>query len=251
MPRLCVPVDRGVDASRSTPAWIAERLRRGGIRPVSLLVDITQYVMLELGQPMHAFDRDLLKGPVGVRRARGGESVKLLDGRDVALDDDFVVITDAGRVVGLAGVMGGFDTRVTDATRNVFLEAAHFAPAAIIGRGRKLGLHTDAGHRFERGVDPQLPRHAIESATRLIVEIAGGAPGPVVEAVLPQPFHSSVDRAVRRVARCGRAIADAESTASCIAGWPQAIALRLVVTRPASFDLAIERPCQEIARITL
>src|SRR5690606_10864088 len=169
-PRYLGRVIEGVDSSAATPSWMAERLRRSGIRPVSFLVDVTQYVMLELGQPMHAFDRDLLRGPVGVRRARAGETLKLLDGRDAALDGEFLAITDADRVVALAGVMGGFDTRVTDATRNVFLEAAHFAPAAIIGRSRRLGLHTDAAHRFERGVDPQLPRGAMEVATRLILE---------------------------------------------------------------------------------
>src|SRR5207342_1804978 len=132
-----------LDAGKQTPLLMAERLRRSGIRPISLLVDVTQYVMLEVGQPMHAFDRDLLQGPVGVRRARAGEAVKLLDGRDVALDDHFLVITDQDRAVALAGIMGGFDTRVTDTTRNVFLEAAHFAPSAVIGRGRRLGLHTD------------------------------------------------------------------------------------------------------------
>ena len=103
-------------------------------------------------------DRDLLRGPVGVRHARDGESLRLLDGRDVSLDPEFLVITDADRAVALGGIMGGFDTRVTAATKNVFLEAAHFAPSAIVGRGRRLGLHTDAGHRFERGVDPELPR---------------------------------------------------------------------------------------------
>src|SRR3546814_2307440 len=116
--------------------------------------------MLELGQPMHAFDRDLLHGPVGVRLAREGEALTLLDGRDVVVDPGFLVITDNDRAVALAGVMGGFDTRVTETTKNVFLEAAHFAPSAVIGRGRKLGLHTDASHRFERGVDPELPRTA-------------------------------------------------------------------------------------------
>ncbi len=255
-PRYVGRVIEGVDAARSTPVWMAERLRRSGIRPVNLLVDVTQYVMLELGQPMHAFDRDLLKGPVGVRRARVAESVKLLDGREVNLDDAFLAITDADRVVGLAGVMGGFDTRVTDATRNVFLEAAHFAPNAIIGRGRKLGLHTDAGHRFERGVDPELPRQAIEVATRLIVEIAGGAPGPVTEAVLPehlpQPQPVTLRRA--RLARVlGVAIADGEverilcalglSSEATDDGWR--------VTPPTRrFDLAIEEDLiEEIARI--
>src|SRR5690606_26744243 len=185
-PRYLGRVIEGVDARVPTPLWMAECLRRSGVRPVSFLVDVTQYVMLELGQPMHAFDRDLLQGPVGVRRARAGEALKLLDGRDATLDESFLLVTDGDRPVALAGLMGGHDTRVTDATRHVFLEAAHFAPAAIIGRGRKLGLHTDAAHRFERGVDPELPRIAIERATRLILDHAGGTPGPVVEAVLPE-----------------------------------------------------------------
>lgn len=154
-PRYLGRVIEGVNAAAKTPLWMAERLRRSGVRPVSLLVDITQYVMLELGQPMHAYDLGTLQGSIAVRRSRAGETLKLLDGRDAALDDSFLVVTDADRAVGLAGLMGGFDTRVTDATTAVFLEAAHFAPAAIMGRGRKLGLHTDAGHRFERGVDPR------------------------------------------------------------------------------------------------
>lgn len=255
-PRYVGRVVEGVDATRATPVWMAERLRRSGIRPVSLLVDVTQYVMLELGQPMHAFDRDLLSGPVGVRRARSGEAVTLLDGRDVALDPEFLVITDADRPVALAGVMGGFDSRVTDATRNVFLEAAHFAPAAIIGRGRRLGLHTDAGHRFERGVDPELPRQAIETATRLIVEIAGGAPGPVVEAALadalPQPVAIVLRRA--RLARVlGAQVEDAEverilralglEVALQADGWQVRVPTR-------RFDLGIEEDLiEEIARI--
>ena len=255
-PRYLGRVIEGVDATRPTPLWMAERLRRSGVRPVSLLVDVTQYVMLELGQPMHAFDRDLLTGPVGVRRARAGETLTLLDGRDVALDAEFLLITDADRPVALAGVMGGFDTRVTHATRKVFLEAAHFAPAAIIGRSRKLGLHTDAAHRFERGVDPELPRIAIEHATRLIVEIAGGAPGPVTEAVLPQHLPQPQPILLRRarLARVlGAQVADAEvarilsalglALETTDAGWS--------VTPPARrFDLAIEEDLiEEIARI--
>src|SRR5690606_13605601 len=212
-PRYLGRVIEGVDASRATPVWMAERLRRSGVRPVSLLVDVTQYVMLELGQPMHAYDRRLLEGPIGVRRARDGESLKLLDGREAALDDGFLVITDADRPVGLAGLMGGFDTRVTGDTTDVFLEAAHFAPSAIIGRGRRLGLHTDAGHRFERGVDPELPRIAIEYATRLLLDIAGGTPGAVIEAsdagALPRPATIRLRRA--RLARVlGVDVADAE-----------------------------------------
>ncbi|HET8819033.1 MAG TPA: phenylalanine--tRNA ligase subunit beta, partial [Xanthomonadaceae bacterium] len=255
-PRYVGRVVEGVDPRRPTPAWMAERLRRSGIRPVSLAVDITQYVMLELGQPMHAFDRDLLRGPVGVRRARGGEAVKLLDGRDVALDEGFLVITDADRPVALAGVMGGHDTRVTDATRNVFLEAAHFAPAAIIGRGRRLGLHTDAGHRFERGVDPELPRQAIEVATRLLVELAGGAPGPVVETALDEHLPKPAPILLRRtrLARVlGTHVADAEveRILRALGLRVDAVADGWQVLPPARrFDLAIEEDLiEEVARI--
>ena len=255
-PRFVGRVIEGVDATVATPIWMAERLRRSGVRPVSFLVDVTQHVMLELGQPMHAYDRDLLKGPIGVRNARDGETLKLLNGDDAALDPQFLVVTDAGRVVGLAGIMGGEDTKVSSSTRNIFLEAAHFAPAAIIGRSRKLGLHTDAGHRFERGVDPELPRIAIEHATRLIVEIAGGAPGPVIEAVLPQhlPQPQAITLRRARLARVlGTQVADAEVSRILSAlglavdvttdGWS--------VTPPARrFDLAIEEDLiEEIARI--
>ncbi len=255
-PRFVARVIEGVDATARTPLWMAQRLLRSGVRPVSFLVDVTQYLMLELGQPMHAYDRDLLKGPLGVRRARAGETLLLLNGDEAKLDDGFLVITDADRVVGLAGLMGGNDTKVTDSTRNVLLEAAHFAPAAIIGRSRKLGLHTDAAHRFERGVDPDLPRIAIERATRLILDIAGGKPGPVQETVLadhlPQPQPIPLRRA--RLARVlGTQVADAEVTRIL-----QALGLQVDntadgwrVTPPARrFDLAIEEDLiEEIARI--
>jgi phenylalanyl-tRNA synthetase beta chain len=256
VPRYLGRVIEGVDAKVSTPVWMAERLRRSGVRPVSFLVDVTQYVMLELGQPMHAYDRDLLKGPVSVRAARAGETLKLLNGDTVELVPQFLVIADAGRAVGLAGIMGGEDTKVGAGTRNVFLEAAHFAPSAIIGRGRRFGLHTDAAHRFERGVDPELPRIAVEHATRLIVEIAGGAPGPVVEAVLPEhlPKPQSIRLRRARLARVlGVRVDDAEVARILSAlglaveaaddGWS--------VTPPARrFDLAIEEDLvEEVARI--
>ncbi len=255
-PRYLGRVIEGVNGAAKTPLWMAERLRRSGIRPVSFLVDVTQYVMLELGQPMHAFDRDLLQGPVGVRRARKGEALKLLDGRDAVVDEEFLLITDADRPVALAGVMGGYDSRVTEATKNVFLEAAHFAPAAIIGRSRKLGLHTDAAHRFERGVDPELPRIAIERATRLILDIAGGQPGPVVEAVnaadLPQPASIHLRR--ERIARVlGIVIDDAEieRILSALGLKVDAVADGWQVTAPPRrFDIAIEEDLiEEIARI--
>ena len=255
-PRFVGRVLHGVDARAATPVWMAERLRRSGVRLVSFLVDVTQYLMLELGQPMHAYDRDLLQGPIGVRAARDGETLTLLNGSDATVGPQFLVITDADRAVGLAGVMGGEDTKVSSATRNVFLEAAHFAPSAIIGRSRKLGLHTDAGHRFERGVDPELPRIAVERATRLIMDVAGGTPGPVIEAVLPEhlPRPQPIELRRARLARVlGTHVADAEvarilsalglSVETTTDGWR--------VTAPARrFDLAIEEDLvEEIARI--
>jgi len=255
-PRYCGRVVEDLDPTAKTPLWMAERLRRSGVRPVSLLVDITQYVMLELGQPMHAFDLETLHGPIGVRRARAGETLKLLDGCDATLDDGFLAVTDADRVVALAGLMGGHDTRVTDATRHVFLEAAHFAPAAIIGRGRKLGLHTDASHRFERGVDPALPRPALELATRLVLELAGGRAGPVVEAELrehlPTPAPITLRRA-RIVRVLGIEIADAEVERILRALGMQVVATGngWQVTAPSRrFDIALEEDLiEELARI--
>jgi phenylalanyl-tRNA synthetase beta chain len=256
-PRYFGRVIEGVDPTRPSPAWMVERLRRSGIRPLSLLVDITQYVMLELGQPIHAYDRDLLHGPVGVRNARAGETLRLLNGDDAELDQQFLVVTDNDRAVGLGGIMGGDDTKVGDATRNVFLEAAHFAPEAIIGRSRRLGLHTDAAHRFERGVDPELPRTAIEVATRLVVELAGGKPGPVLEARIEGEAASHRAPVTLRRARLARvlgiAIADAD-VARILAslgldatatpdGWQ-------VVPPPRRFDIAIEEDLiEEVARI--
>jgi phenylalanyl-tRNA synthetase beta chain len=255
-PRYLGRVIEGVNPRAATPLWMAERLRRSGVRPVSLLVDITQYVMLELGQPMHAYDLGALQGSIGVRRSRAGETLKLLDGRDAALDDSFLVVTDADRPVGLAGLMGGYDSRVTDDTTAVFLEAAHFAPAAIMGRGRKLGLHTDAGHRFERGVDPALPRTAIEYATRLVLDLAGGTPAPVTEAVREGDLPATATIVLRRarIARVlGLQIADADverilralgmEVAAAADGWQ--------VTAPSRrFDIAIEEDLiEELARI--
>ncbi|MGH8079685.1 MAG: phenylalanine--tRNA ligase subunit beta, partial [Lysobacter sp.] len=260
VPRYCGRTIEGVDATTPTPVWMAERLRRSGVRPVSFLVDVTQYVMLEIGQPMHAFDRDTLSGPVGVRHARAGEVTKLLNGQEVTLDEQFLAITDGEgatqRVIALGGIMGGYDSRVTDATRTVFLEAAHFAPAAIIGRGRKLGLHTDAGHRFERGVDPELPRTAVEYATRLILDIAGGTPGPVVESALPDHLphpHPVALRRARLARVLGLSVADAE-----VERILEALGLQVErsddgwrVTPPSRrFDIAIEEDLiEEIARI--
>lgn len=255
-PRYCGRVIQGVDAGAPTPSWMAERLRRSGVRPVSLLVDITQYVMLEVGQPMHAFDLDTLAGPIGVRRARDGESLVLLDGREVQVDPGFLLVTDADRPVALAGIMGGQDTRVTDATRNVFLEAAHFAPAAVIGRSRKLGLHTDAAHRFERGVDPELPRTAIEYATRLVLEAAGGTPGPVTGESLAGHLPANTPVLLRR-ARLARVLglevedARVERILRALGMQVETVAEGWRVIAPSRrFDIALEEDLiEEVARI--
>lgn len=255
-PRYCGRVIEGVDAAVPTPAWMAERLRRCGVRPLSLLVDITQYVMLEMGQPMHAFDRERLQGPVGVRPGREGESLKLLDEREVALDAGLLVITDRDRPVALAGVMGGWDTRVTTDTRSIFLESAHFAPDAIIGRARRLGMHTDAAHRFERGVDPELPRRALERATALVLAIAGGRPGPVVEAVheahLRAPTAVRLRRArLRRILGIGVEDAAVERILRALGMGVDQTPDGWVVVPPSSrFDIAIEEDLiEEVARV--
>ncbi|MCS6911357.1 MAG: phenylalanine--tRNA ligase beta subunit-related protein, partial [Anaerolineales bacterium] len=154
-PRYLGRVVEGLDPAASSPSWLRERLRRSGLRPIHPVVDVTNYVMLELGQPLHAFDLAALAGGIQVRRARPGERIQLLDGREVVLDHELLVIADDDGPVALAGLMGGARSRVREGTTAVFLESAHFAPEAIAGRARRLGLGTDAGHRFERGVDPE------------------------------------------------------------------------------------------------
>lgn len=192
-PRYCGRIISGVDAAAATPAWMTQALERSGIRSISASVDVTNYVMLELGQPLHAFDNALLHGAIHVRLPQPGEQLKLLNEQTVTPAADSPLIADetnGGRALALAGIMGGADSGVTDATAEIFLESAFFAPAAIAGKARELGFSSDASYRFERGVDFELPRRAIERATRLILDICGGEPGPVVEALasehLPQ-----------------------------------------------------------------
>ncbi len=182
-PRYCGRILRGVDPWAPSPEWVKLRLRHCGVRPISALVDVTNYVMLELGQPLHVFDDDKLSGAIHVRYPREGESVLLLNEQTVTPAADTLLIADEARALALAGIMGGEDTGVTLETTNVFLESAFFAPEAIAGRARAFGFNSDASHRFERGVDFALASRAIERATQLIVDICGGRAGPVVEAV--------------------------------------------------------------------
>lgn len=255
-PRYLGRVVEGIDPAARTPLWLAERLRRSGLRPISAMVDIANYVMLELGQPLHAFDNDTLQGDIVVRHARAGETLKLLDGSTAKLDEGFVLIADEHKPLAVAGVMGGFDSRVTDTTRNIFLESAHFAPAAIMGRARKLGLHTDASHRFERGVDPELPRRALERATELVLAIAGGNAGPVLvaEHVADLPKSAAVTLRRARLKRVlGVDVADVE-----VARIFTALGMRVEthaegwrITAPSSrFDIEREEDLiEEVARI--
>ncbi len=212
-PRYLGRVIRGIDPHAATPTWMQERLRRSGLRSLGPLVDVTNYVMLELGQPMHAFDLSRLTGGIVVRWAKEGEKLLLLDGREVGLDAETLVIADRKEAVAIAGVMGGELSGIADDTETLFLESAFFTPTVIAGRARRYGMHTDASHRFERGVDPELQRRAMERATRLLLDIVGGAPGPIVEAVsadhLPRPASVRLRR--ERIERLlGVAIPDAE-----------------------------------------
>ena len=178
-PRFAGRVIRGIDPAAHTPAWLVERLRRAGIRAIYPVVDITNYVMLELGQPLHSYDLDAVTGTIRPRLAASGEKLTLLDEKEISLRPETLVIADDSGAIGLAGIMGGLSTAVSDSTSNIFLEAAHFSRAGIAGQARKYGMHTDASMRFERGVDPEGPARAIELATRLLVDIAGGQPGPL------------------------------------------------------------------------
>jgi len=255
-PRYLGRIIEGIDPAARTPLWLAERLRRSGLRPISAVVDVTNYVMMELGQPLHAFDNDTLQGDIVVRHARDGEMLKLLDGSEVKLDAGFLLIADEKKALAVAGVMGGYDSRVTDATHTIFLESAHFAPAAIMGRARKLGMHTDASHRFERGVDPELPRRALERATELLLAIVGGKAGPVLVAEnpsdLPKPAAVGLRRArLKRV--LGVDVADAEVARifTALGMQVETTAEGWRITAPSSrFDIEREEDLvEEVARI--
>ncbi len=182
-PRYLARVIRGIDATAETPQWMVEKLRRGDVRAISPVVDVTNFVLLELGQPMHGFDLANLSGGIRVRMAEAGEELTLLDGNDVELRSDTLVIADHDKVLAIAGIMGGEGSGVADDSGDILLEAAFFAPLAITGRARSYGLHTDSSHRFERGVDFNLPHKAMQRATALLLDIVGGQAGPINEIV--------------------------------------------------------------------
>ncbi len=252
-------VVRGVRAGAKSPAWLRERLRRVGIGSISLVVDVTNLVMMESGQPLHAYDLARLSEGLTVRRARPGEAVTLLDDKVHVLGPDFLVIADAGGAIGLAGIMGGRSTAIADATTDVLLEAAHFVPDVIAGRARRLGLFTDAGQRFERGVDPTLPVPALERATALLLEFGGGTPGPLQTLVLGVGVAVPVAeqwvslRRSRLAGLLGAEIPDAEVTAvlGAITDRLESTAEGWRVRRPPHrFDVRIEADLiEEVARL--
>ena len=200
-PLYCGRVISGVDARAATPDWMQRRLVRSGIRSISALVDITNYVMLELGQPLHAFDNMKLEGVIHARMATAGEKILLLNEQTLELQDDVLLIADDRRPVAMAGIMGGEDSGISLDTREMFLESAFFAPKAIAGRARRYGFVSDASHRFERGVDFGATCRALERASQLILEICGGQAGPLCEAAAALPARAPVCLRPARVAK--------------------------------------------------
>jgi phenylalanyl-tRNA synthetase beta chain len=249
-------VIRGVKQGVTSPTWLRERLRRVGINSISPIVDVTNYVMMDVGQPMHAYDLARLTDGIHVRQARTNERLTLLDDKEYTLDPDCLVIADARGAIGLAGIMGGRDTAIGNSTRDVLLESAHFAPDAIAGRARRFGLFTDAGQRNERGVDPTLPPIAIERATALLLDIVGGEAGPVqvtrAQAAAEPPTWVNLRR-TRLAKLLGATVPDDEvqgvlsavsdTVESTPAGWR-------VRRPPHRFDIAIEEDLvEEVARL--
>jgi phenylalanyl-tRNA synthetase beta chain len=200
-PRYLGRVVKGVNINALSPLWLTERLRRSGLRSIDPVVDVTNYVLLELGQPMHAFDLRTLKTGITVRMAQNSEKLVLLDGKEIALADDVLVIADDENALAMAGVMGGKNSAVSSATRDVFLESAFFSPLALAGRARRYGLHTDASHRYERGVDYAMQALAMERATELLLQIAGGQAGPVTEALGDLPVATVINLDISKVHR--------------------------------------------------
>ncbi|TRW49851.1 phenylalanine--tRNA ligase subunit beta [Aliidiomarina halalkaliphila] len=255
-PRYLGRVIRNLDVTVASPLWLQERLRRSGIRSIDPVVDVTNYVLLELGHPMHGFDLDAINGDVQVRWAQDKEQITLLDGQTVTLQDDVLLIADEQKPLAMAGIFGGEGSGVTSDTKHIFLESAFFAPDAIMGRARRFGLHTDASHRYERGVDPELQATAMERATALILSICGGEAGPIVEAKssdhLPKPAQITL-RASRLTRLLGISV-PAQDVENMLARLGFAVTKSAegweVVVPTYRFDIAIEEDLiEEVARV--
>lgn len=255
-PRYLGRIIKGVDLSRPSPLWLTERLRRSGIRSIDAVVDVTNYVLIELGHPMHAFDLAKLDGAIEVRLAEKGEKLVLLDESEVELADNTLVIADTNKALAMAGVFGGLHSGVTSDSKDIFLEAAFFAPTAIAGRARQYGLHTDASHRYERGVDPKLTFKAMERATALLLAIVGGEAGPVVEAVSEAHLPKGAQIVLRkaRLAKVLGADIEDEKVTQILARLgtePAFDGSQWTVTAPSyRFDMEIEEDLiEEVARV--
>jgi len=255
-PRYLGRIIKGLDRSATTPIWMQEKLRRCGQRSLGPLVDVTNYVLLELGQPLHAFDLNKIEGDIVVRRGRAGESLELLNEQTITLDESVLVIADQKRALAFAGVMGGQASAVNDETTDIFLECAFFTPISIAGKSRQFGLHTDSSHRFERGVDPELCYRAIDRATELLVGIAGGQVGSITDAtsVKTMPVNNQVSFRFERIQRVlGIELDEAtvESYFTSLGMGLEKMADEWLVTAPSyRFDIAIEADLiEEVARL--
>jgi len=253
-PRYTGRVIAGVNAKAVTPAWMVQRLERCGLRSISALVDVTNYVLLELGQPLHAFDLNKLNGDIEVRFARAGESLKLLNEQMVSLQDDMLVIADGKSAVALAGVMGGADSAVDEATTDIFLESAFFTPAVIVGKSRRLGFSSDSSYRFERGVDFAATRVALDRATQLILDVCGGQAGAVTEVSGSLPVRHPVKLRTSRVHRVLGVAMEADEIGRILSSLGMVFQRQgdeFSVTPPSyRFDIAIEEDLiEEVARV--
>jgi phenylalanyl-tRNA synthetase beta chain len=255
-PRYCGRIVRGINARAATPDWMKQRIERSGVRSISAVVDITNYVMLELGQPLHAFDDAKLAGRIHVRLPNPGEQLLLLNEQTITPEAGSLLICDEEKVLAMAGIMGGEESGVTDASTDIFLESAFFAPDAVAGKARALGFSSDASYRFERGVDFQGCRRAIERATQLVLEICGGQAGPVQEAQAEDQLPARKPILLRR-SRAERVLGiplAASQIATLLSGLDFSFQQRdeeFVVTPPSwRFDMEIEEDLiEDLARI--
>ncbi|MGA7748711.1 MAG: phenylalanine--tRNA ligase subunit beta, partial [Gallionella sp.] len=253
-PRYTGRVIEGVNAKAATPAWMAQRLERCGLRSISALVDVTNYVLLELGQPLHSFDLNKLNGDIEVRFARDGESLKLLNEQTITLQSDMLVIADSKNPVALAGVMGGAGSAVDDATTDIFVESAFFTPSLIVGKSRRLGFASDSSYRFERGVDFAATQDALDRATQLILDICGGQAGTVTEVCGELPARHPVKLRSSRVHRVLGVAMDTDEIAQILLHLGMVFQRQgeeFSVTPPSyRFDITIEEDLiEEVARV--
>ena len=253
-PRFAARIIDGIDAKAPTPEWMKERIERSGLRSISAVVDITNYVMLELGQPLHAYDNRLLDGDIVVRFAREGETLTLLNGQTLPLEPDLLLVCDGVKPLGLAGIMGGEHSGIADDTTSVYLEGAFWNPAVIQGKMRRLGFVSDAGYRFERGVDFELGPRAVERATQLVLDICGGRAGPLTDARGALPSRPPVRLRTERAASILGVTLSSDAIADVFTRLRLAFVREggdFVVTPPSyRFDLAIEEDLiEEVARI--